>query len=350
MLRVARRWAPLAATLGATAGCSAVRSRFASHEDVFPPIPLSIGEMRVVGSDTVYALSGRGYEVVAPTRDVLPDAQQALDAAARSFQRHLEAEPPRVVVDVRSRPVSAPSPGEVRRDTLGGDTVRAPLPRPRKDARDRAMMPRPVGVLAIPVARAWLTSYAAANAPTNAQTANAGTEREDEAWGQDPRVPDWLEVALPPLVAESPIADFAAAELGRQSGELIPLRALFDSTRALVPRPDRAGEPGGRVAAGQAPPADRVGPSTGAAAGGRGRGRRVEPASLFDVQSIAVARFLAERAGPAVIGELLRASLRGARIDDVLRGQTTLPGTVDALDAAWRAWVKEQRPRRGGGA
>jgi hypothetical protein len=343
--RVAWRSGAVAAGLWSATGCNAIRSRFASHEDVFPPIPLTIGEVRVTGTDTAYTLSGRGYEIVAPARDLLPDAQQALDDAARGFQRYLSAEPPRVVVDLRVRRDSANARAAQPRGRALGDTVAVALPRSREDRRaPREVTPRVGGFVTVPVVRAWLTSYAAASARPPAPSGAAPADPAEEPWGRDPRVPDWIEVALPPLVAGAPIADFAAVQLRRQTDALIPLRALFDSAHA--------GRGGGVPDAAEDAPIRRAAPGAAPEAPPAGRRRRagkVDQAMLFDVQSIAVARFLAERAGPTILGDVVRTAMRGGRIDDVLRSAAGVPQNVDALDATWRAWLQEQRAGRRGG-
>ena len=338
--RAARAPGVVAAALWSITGCSAIRSRFASHEDVFPPIPLAIGDVRVTGTDTAYTLSGRGYEIVAPARELLPDAQQTLDDAARGFQRYLSAEPTRVVVILRpSAGPKAPAAGPGGRPTR--DTVVVPLPRPREDRRaPRGATPRVGAFVTRPVVRAWLTSFAAGSAQAAAGGGVGAADRAKEPWGRDPRVPDWIEAALPPLVAGSSFADFAPIRLRQQSDALIPLRVLFDSvhTVASAAVPDTAGRaPAGPAAPGPARP-------------GRGRGAgKVDKEMLFDVQSVAVARFLAERAGPTILGDVVRAAMRGARIDDVLRSAAGVPQSVESLEAAWRGWLRDQQAGRRGG-
>jgi hypothetical protein len=172
----------------------------------------------------------------------------------------------------------------------------------------------------------------------------------EEPWGRDPRVPDWIEVALPPVIAGAPIADFAAVQLQRQSDALIPLRTLFESavaTRGGPAKPSaaspgaadeaRTGRPEAGSASGAAPP------------DARWRAGKFDEGMLFDVQSIAVARFLAERAGPTILGDVVQGAMRGGRIDDVLRSAAGVPQNVEGLDAAWRAWLQEQQPGRRGG-
>jgi hypothetical protein len=376
--RAAARAAALLATLAAATACSSIRSRFASHDDVFPPVPLSIGEMRVVGSDTSYVLPGNGYTLVATSREQLPDAQQVLDDASRSFKRYLSADPLAVVVDIRVRADSARPARPAPPLAAGGDTIVVPPPpRPRGDRapRDGMGMSRTPMYLARPVVRSWLTAYATAHArpqgatstPTTtapapgASTAGAAAATSSPAgWGHDPRVPDWLEQALYELVLSSPFLDMYVAQLAMQSSaELIPLRTLFDSTLASAP----AGAPGvqgdtaarGAVAAGgppARPPAGTPGGPSGGPGGGPaarperrgGRGMQLDRSALFGVEAVAVAQFLAAREGPQFIGDLTDRLLTGGRVDDVLLEARVVPKSVEALEPAWRAWLAQQRP------
>src|SRR5215208_342124 len=120
-------------------GCAALKSRFPSHEDVFKPVPLTIGELRVEGADSTYVLAGRGYEIVAPSREMLSDAEKAVDAVSRAYVRYFDAEPRPIVV--RLLPVRRDR-SDAARDSLAR-ARRQPLPR---DARGRRVVVVPVYV------------------------------------------------------------------------------------------------------------------------------------------------------------------------------------------------------------
>src|ERR687889_767805 len=82
-------------------GCAWYRTHFPARDEVFKPIPLDVGERRVTGGDTAWAVGGDGYELVVPDRELLPDGKRALDYAAREFARTFGVLPPPVVVEAR---------------------------------------------------------------------------------------------------------------------------------------------------------------------------------------------------------------------------------------------------------
>jgi len=89
-------------SLPALSACSAIREMFPSREEVFKPIPVTIGEPRVIGTDTVYVLESPEYELVAPMRELLPDARKALDHTAREYRRVFGDDPQKIVVELRA--------------------------------------------------------------------------------------------------------------------------------------------------------------------------------------------------------------------------------------------------------
>ena len=143
------RFAALALLL--VAGCRSFREMFPRHEDVFTPIPISLGEQHVRGPDTTYTLAGPGYELVARSREPLPDAKTALESAEAGFRRVFGQEPPAVVVTLRAR---APRERGERADSAQQPDTASLLPpddRPRvnvfvappldpRDPRSRFMM------------------------------------------------------------------------------------------------------------------------------------------------------------------------------------------------------------------
>ena len=309
----------------AAGGCSAFRSRFPRHEDVFKPVPLTIGELRVEGTDSLYAVTGRGYEILAPSRELLLDAQKAIDIVGRAYIRYFDAEPRPIVV--RLQPV--------RRDWSDADrdsaarARRQPLPR---DARGRRVVVVPVfltdgqrqgpGGPDMPlstflfgdvfVAQAWLAAYA---------------DAADSVPGVPPRprrLPDWLAVGAAQLLAPRPYQELGVARLNERQKELIPLRTLFDSVRAPAAQPDDEDE--GRR--------ERV------EAGGFGR-RRAGSGDMFAAQSLAVVHFLVEREGAPFIGRLAERLVRGDRPAAAFAEARSLPQDVDAIDGQFRGWLEE---------
>ena len=305
-------------------------SRFASHEDVFPPIPLTLGEARVRGSDTVYALAGRGYELVAPSREVLPDAQQVLEGAARTYRRYIGEDPPKLVVELRaSAPgAGAPPPTPARPAGTGTDTLVLPL----LQTRDEREPPRPPTYIARPVGHAWVAAYMTSKA------ARRAAAPADSASGSGSARPAWLVDALGQLVSPSPYQDVYLAQLAKQPDELIPLRALFDSIAPSLAAPDRP-------ESNAAPDPKNGGRQEDARRGGgrpRGTPDRLDRAELFVVESFAVARFLADREGPEFIGELAARVLGGERVESVLGDAKSVPSDLVAFESAWKTWLASQ--------
>src|SRR5688572_19688217 len=83
MSAVMHRSTVLALALSALSGCASLREMFPSRDEVFKPIPVTIGDPRIIGDDTIYVLETPEYELLAPIRDLLPDARKALDHTAR---------------------------------------------------------------------------------------------------------------------------------------------------------------------------------------------------------------------------------------------------------------------------
>src|SRR5688572_28752378 len=102
MTTVLDRTIAFALALPALSACSSIREMFPSREEVFKPIPVTIGDTRVIGDDTVYVLESPEYELVAPMRELLPDARKALDHTAREYRRVFGDDPQRIVVELRA--------------------------------------------------------------------------------------------------------------------------------------------------------------------------------------------------------------------------------------------------------
>ena len=317
-----RRAALLA--LLALPGCSTFRTYFPTHEDVFVPVPMTIGEARVVGADTSWVLAEPAYELVASRRELLPDARRALDEAAEQFRLVFGAAPTRVTVSLREDDDEAPA---AALPAAGAATEVVPLPLPPQSDRARAAG-RPRLVPLAPVVRAWLAAYA---------DRRAGTPRLRSAYApeappaDDPRLPDWLEDGVVQLVAGAPMRDVLLAELAEQPARAIALRELL-----AKPRPAR---PDARAA--DDPLVDRP------AAGRRALfGDDLEGPRLFAVQSYGVARFLADREGRPILGAMVDRVLAGETALAALAGAKHLTPDVEALEQEWTRWLAEEYRRR----
>ncbi len=332
------------------------------------PVPVTIGEPRIAGSDTEYVLRGPGYELISPTRDVLPDAREALAGAAREFRRYFAADPGSVTV----RLAPATGRGGVTASTAPPTSASelvvpiASLPKGRSRQGPAVV---PIGLTQV-VARAWVERYVRDRGRSDSMTATG-----EHASGSTPdsALPDWLEVALPELVSASPGEDLLIARLARQS-DLTPLRELFAMQRPAPPTFARGntgreggtgdqgstggsggegsgadgggpGGAGGTIPLGRERRGGRLGDGFGRGRFGEGsmmRGAKLPPWLAFQVEGLAVTRFLAEREGPGFIGHLVDRVSRGASVEEALQDARVLPHTIDELETAWQAWLRDQ--------
>jgi hypothetical protein len=327
-------------------------SYFPSHEEVFTPVPLALGDVRVTEGDTTYVLGGVGYEIVAPRRDLLPDAKLELDRASREFIRIFEVDPPPIVVRLldslppRLRADSAPPP-------LGPRVLPVLVPRVRKGFENDPRFRRPPAV-ARAAARGWFAAY------VDTRFAKDTTGRPAPLpylAGEDPRLPDWLEDAVPAMIAGSSMVEFRVAQLADRPKELLPLRELFAAQRPGAARTadSAAASPsvtGAPTSAPGAPPRDDATVERAQAGWDdpRTRGRRMSPeverVMRFTAQSLSVAQFLAEREGPAFMGRITDRLLDGGTMTTALGDAHSVPNDLDALDAAWRTWLQTQAEAR----
>ena len=340
-----------AAALALTSSCSSFRSMFPTHEQVYTPVEASIGEMRVAGAETTYVVSAPGYELVAPTRDVLPRVQSALDLAAGRYRRYFQADPPAVVVELRP---AAREPKGVRPEstwvrTDGGRAVSLTPLQPAGSRYDRGAGRVVVSVQ--PVAHLWLSALADATAGRRADSAGrviAARTRDD------PRIPDWIEDALIELIAPSVRQEVYAVQLARQPKELMPLRTLFEATRPPRPTQTRGdaseaaqqlGQPVRPPDEGDRAPGQRTSPPPLRTTPGRDA-PRLGPSGRFAAQSLAVAQWIAEQEGAAFVGQLATRLIAGERAAVALAGESTVAADLDRLDAEWRAWLARQSGNR----
>lgn len=314
--------------------CSAVREMFPSRDEVFKPIPITIGDPRVIGDDTVYVLESAEYELVAPMRELLPDARKALDHTAREYRRVFGDDPQKIVVELRA----------VSRDRVADgwipDTVepsegprRAVAPAILPEKRSSRQPVAPAGFLMMRAARAWLLAradYRVGRTPA----APGGQVR----FGDDARIPDWVEDALTDLIGGSPAQEMYVARLAERV-ETVSLRDVIDATR---PEPTKDAQ---RRA--QLPPTASTRPAGGVFMGGpqsRDRGK-LEGAELFRAQSVAFAIFLAEHEGREFLGTLTDRLLSGESAETALTAAATLPDDLPGIEKAWKDWMRKLASR-----
>jgi hypothetical protein len=330
MSPVMYRTTALALALPTLSACSNLREMFPSREEVFKPIPVTIGEPRVVGNDTVYVLESSEYELVAPMRELLPDARKALDHTTREYRRVFGDDPQKIVVELRA----------VSRDRVADgwipDTVepsegprRAVAPAIVPEKRSSRAPVAPAAFLMMRAARAWL--LARADYRVGRPPSVPGAEVR---FGDDARIPDWIEDALTDLIGGSPAQEMYVARLAERV-ETLSLREVLESTR-----PEPAKDAQRRA---QLPPTATTRPAGGVFMGGppsRDRGK-LEGAELFRAQSVAFAIFLAEHEGREFLGTLTDRLLSGESAETALAAAAMLPDDLPGMEKAWKDWMRK---------
>lgn len=314
----------------ALSACGTLREMFPARDEVFKPIPVTIGERRVSGTDTTYVLETAEYELIAPVRELLPDARRALDNTVREYRRVFGDAPPRIVVELRVVPRDRVADGWT------GDTIE-PAEGPRRAiapavAPDKRSSRAPVVLaqfLTVRAARAWMLAHADSRAGRLPQP-------NDRRSLDDTRLPDWIEDALQDLIAGSPVQEMYVDRLAERADE-VSLRELLDS-----PRPEPARDAQRRA---QLPPTSSTRPAGGVFMGGppsRDRGK-LEGAELFRAQAISFALFLAEHEGREYLGRLTDRLLSGEPVRSALAAAPTLPDELDGLEKEWKKWLLKMR-------
>ena len=322
----------LAVALPALSACSALREIFPSRDELFKPIPVTIGEPRVIGSDTTYVLDSPEYELVAPMRELLPDAKKAIDHTAREYRRVFGDDPRKIVVELRA----------VARDRVADgwipDSVepangprRAVAPAILPDKRSSRSAVAPAGFLMMRAARAWL--LARADYRVGRTPAPAGTAAR---FGDDARIPDWIEDALVDLIGGSSAQETYLVRLAERV-ETLSLSDVLESSR-----PEPAKDAQRRT---QLPPTSSTRPAGGAFMGGPpSRDRtKLEGAELFRAQAVSFAIFLAEHEGREFLGRLADRLLSGEAAETALASAATLPDDLPGMEKAWKEWMLKGR-------
>jgi hypothetical protein len=333
MHSVMHRTTALALALPALSACASLREMFPSREEVFKPIPVTIGEPRVIGDDTVYVLDAPEYELVAPIRELLPDARKALDHTTREYRRVFGDDPQKIVVELRA----------VSRDRVADgwipDTVepadgprRAVAPAIVPEKRSSRAPVAPAGFLMMRAARAWLLAradYRVGRAPS--------APSAEPRFGDDARIPDWIEDALTDLIGGSPTQEMYVARLAERV-ETLSLREVLESTR-----PEPAKDAQRRA---QLPPTASTRPAGGVFMGGPSRDRgKLEGAELFRARAVAFAIFLAEHEGREFLGTLTDRLLSGESAETALASAATLPDDLEGIEKAWKDWMRKLASR-----
>lgn len=336
-------------------------------------------ERRLVGAETTWVTSGAGYELVGRSKGDLVLFQPQLDREAAMFHRVFPNDSLTPVVATVRRMTApgkpfipaAPVPTPVR-----GTIVELVVPDPKaakEDDKSRSLSANAIGLgrsaewnPVLPVVRAWLSARASALTGTPARPVQAHGEVED------PRVPAWAEEMIPSLVADS-LVDRITTTLALHSESLIPLARYFTMEQPSsidTPMGQRGGGEGrgaggggggggGRGGTGGVGGIGGRGGMGGRGGGGGGRGGMggrggtgggdrsrgdqqtppLEPAALFDAESVVFGRYLS-REGYDLIGALADAQILGKSIDDVLAKRNA--ATVAQMDVEFRRWLLDR--------
>ena len=334
MSAVTHRTIALALVLPALSACGTLREMFPSRDEVFKPIPVTMGEPRVAGSDTTYAVDSPEYELVAPMRDLLPDAKKALDHTAREYRRVFGDEPRKIVVELRAVARDRVADGWIPDSVEPADGPRrAVAPAIVPDKRSSRSAVAPAGFLMMRAARAWLLARADYRVGRTPPPADA-----EARFGDDARIPDWIEDALIDLIGGSSAQEAYIARLAERV-ETIALRDVLEGTR-----PEPAKDAQRRA---QLPPTSSTRPAGGVFMGGppsRDRGK-LEGAELFRAQAVSFAIFLAEHEGREFLGRLADRLLSGEAAETALASAVTLPDELDAIEKAWKDWMRKLASR-----
>ena len=322
-------------------GCSTFRSLFPKREEVFKPIVPTLGAPLVQGSDTLYSLEGPGYDLLTRRRDLLVEGRSSLDRAVRSYVRYFGETPPMVravLVPVDPRRSARPEPDSLLRTR---DSARVLLLVPAIGGRGQSTVGT---VSATPVVYEWISErYGGEEALAAPDTVNG----RPLPWRDHPKLPDWVEVALPELVAGSSRADVLIARLAGQTSDIMPLRELLSAMRPPeVPEREPADSVTARAASATTVEAGQRTAERGAERSRNVRGGRIRPlrgAALFDANALSFGRFLLQREGAAFIGATADVLAGGVVPADTVLARAAGSPPLSTLDAEWRAWVARQR-------
>ena len=344
-LHIPRGPLAVAVTLGALSGCASFSSRFPSHDEVFIPVPLTVGELRVEGTDSSYVLTGPGYELSSKDRSLLTDAQSAIDRTEASFARYFVTQPPtiRVVLKPVSRKGPKPDSAAVA-NTDWPRTVTVFVWKP--EAREREMMGSGVRdeAVALPVARAWIAVITDSAARASARTRLISNTGPDTTAGAS--TPGWVESALTTLIAGAPDPDFLVAALAKKTDRMVPLTTLLLAPRGEFGR--SRDERAGGVPNGRADEMGRQGGRGGMGGGSAGRGRASADLAgpmLMTAEATSLASYLGAREGRPFVGHMALALAGGARFQDLIGEGKVLQRDMDAFERDWKAWVRDQEIR-----
>jgi len=309
-------------------------------------LPGASARAGAVTLDSLRSAIKKEYELYAPSDRALNVAGQQLNFALTQFMRYFGDVPPRIAVVIFDSPEQAKGFDFTPFRKRGIAALAWVLPRPgvtpAKGAGDpaagaaRSERPQSLGHQAahlffhilVDAKLAGVDATVRAEVRAAALRAAAGAvPGPDSATGHlgHPRIPDWLEESVGTL-CELPAAQ--NARLDRMRANLdrrIPLPELFGMESPLAAPPRGAARASGRRPAkpATAPAADR--------------------ATMFADESLALARYIADREGDRFMGDIAVRLLDGKTIGEALSAAQNLFSKPEALERGWVEWMKQPR-------
>lgn len=275
----------------------------------YKPVPVAgaIGEEEtVLSGDTVHVHRDGRFEVVAPNPEAVYDGYEQLNRAYRAFERHIASPPPRLAFILYRDSVETVDPATARSIRERGFTL-VQYARPRSVRSRRRYSGLDYGGVTWPIA------------PTAARTmlarfgdAQLGGAPRPDSLVLD-RFPLWYRAAVLHLIGEAGAIDRDMELVRDRRGQWLPLRDLLVMVRSASA--DSLLDPSRRSEAD-------------------------ETTQLLAAQATTVGRFLVEREGPAILGQLARGYLSGRSFADMMREFRVVPRTIVDMDRAWRVWVE----------
>ena len=302
--RAARRLArvPLLCLPLAVLACS----YFPSHEEVYIPIPLDVGEPLIENGDTNYVLTGPGFRMIASRQQLLADARHDIESAVRQFERYFGESPEEVTIryvdsldarELRDREIERLAGGARHTGEIVLPARRMPVYRGDRNPPPPSAAPA--------AARRWIVAHAR----RTADAARGGHSSPTDTV----RIPAWIATAMGDLVAYGTATNASARELWDRRSQLLDLRRLFSLDRL---DPERS-------------PEARISDDD------------IERLTLRRLQSTSIARYMVEREDARYLGTVAERLFIGQGIEEALQGAQVMPTDLDELEQAWRAWIEQ---------
>jgi len=274
----------------------------------YKPVPVenAIGEQKTaLAGDTVNVYRGERFEVYGPNPEAVYDGYEQLNRAYRTFERHFGAPAPKlsfILYTDSVPPLDANTSRSFRERGFAPVQYKRPRgarTRPRYGALDYGGVLWPIAPIA---ARELLLAWSAGQSVPAAAPL-------DSLLG---RYPLWFRAAVIHLVGESVTAGNDLETVREKRQVLIPFRDMLPLIR--TPAEDSLLDPTRRADAD-------------------------EFTRMLAAQAGTLARYLAEREGPAVMARLARGYLARRTLAEMVAEFRFAPRTIPELEDRWKVWI-----------